>query len=110
MSLPTAPPSITADSATVVAIEGNTVSLLCNATGDPIPIQTWFRNGNELMGGGRYQISTDGRVLTVQGWYLCVEKFHRNRTSSYHASIVIVNNCNFVFIVVIDYKTTNNKQ
>ena len=67
MSPPTAPPTIIADSAIVVAIEGNTVTLSCNATGDPVPVQTWSRNGNELMSGGRYQISADGRVLTVQG-------------------------------------------
>ena len=51
----------------MVVIEGNTVALVCNATGDPVPVQTWSRNGNELMSGGRYRISSDGRVLTVQG-------------------------------------------
>jgi hypothetical protein len=63
----TAPPTVTADSTTVVVVEGNTVTLVCNATGDPVPVQTWSQNGNELTSGGRYQISLDGRVLTVQG-------------------------------------------
>ena len=51
----------------MVTIEGNTVALVCNATGDPVPVQTSSRNGNELMSGGQYQISLDGRVLIVQG-------------------------------------------
>ena len=66
-ALSTAPPTIIADSVNVVAIEGNMVTLICNATGDPVPDQTWSRNGNELMSSGRYQISADGRVLTVRG-------------------------------------------
>ena len=67
LCLCTAPPTITADLATVITIEGNTAILVCNATGDPVPVQTWIRNGNELTSGGQYQISSDGRVLTVQG-------------------------------------------
>ena len=63
----TVPPTVTANSATVVTIEGNTVTLACNATGDPVPVQTWSRNGNELTSGGQYQISSDGRELMVQG-------------------------------------------
>ena len=51
----------------MITIEGNTVALVCNATGDPVPVQTWSQNGNELTSGGRYQISSDGRVLMVQG-------------------------------------------
>ena len=63
----TAPPTVTADSATVVTIEGNTVVLVCNATGDPVPVQSWSQNGSVLTSGGQYNISSDGRVLAVQG-------------------------------------------
>ena len=60
-------PDITIAEPSVTVIEGGTAALTCLATGDPVPVQTWSRNGNELTSGGRYQISSDGRVLTVQG-------------------------------------------
>ena len=63
---PTAPPTITPGSASVVVTEGEVATLTCTATGDPIPDQTWSRNGTQLTSGGRYQISSDGRVLTVR--------------------------------------------
>ena len=63
---PTAPPTITPGSTSVVVTEGEVATLTCTATGDPIPDQTWSRNGTQLTPGGRYQISSDGRVLTVQ--------------------------------------------
>ena len=65
-SLPVAPDLSVAEPS-VTVIEGGAATLTCLATGDPAPVQTWSRNGNELTSGGRYQISSDGRVLTVQG-------------------------------------------
>ena len=64
--LPVAP-DISAAEPSITVIEGGTATLTCLATGDPVSDQTWFRNGNELTSSGRYQISSDGRVLTVQG-------------------------------------------
>lgn len=66
MTPPTAPPTITPGLASVVVTEGNAAVLTCTAIGDPIPIQTWSRNGNRLTSGARYQISGSGSVLTVQ--------------------------------------------
>ena len=60
-------PDISVAEPSVIVIEGGTATLTCLATGDPVPVLTWSQNGNELTSGGRYQISSDGRVLTVQG-------------------------------------------
>ena len=56
---------------------GNTVTMTCVATGDPIPVQTWIQNGTNLSG-TRFQISADGSALTVrdtreedEGTYSC---------------------------------------
>ena len=65
-SLSVAPEILVAEPS-ITVIEGSIATLTCLATGDPDPVQTWSRNGNELTSGGRYQISADGRVLTVQG-------------------------------------------
>ena len=59
-------PVVTAAESSITVIEGSTATLTCLATGDPVPDQTWSRNGTQLTSGGRYQISSDGRVLTVQ--------------------------------------------
>ena len=66
MHISTAQPTIVADSASLVVTEGSMVALMCTATGDPDPVQSWSRNGSPLMTGGRYQISGNGSVLTVQ--------------------------------------------
>ena len=60
-------PDISVAEPSVTVVEGGTATLTCLATGDPVPVQTWSQNGNRLISGGRYQISSDGRVLTVQG-------------------------------------------
>ena len=57
-------PVINADSAVVSAIAGSIATLRCVATGEPDPIQTWTRDG-AAVSGARFQISADGRVLTV---------------------------------------------
>ena len=59
-------PVVVATELSITAIEGDEANLTCLATGDPVPFQTWSRNGTQLTSGGRYQISGDGRVLTVQ--------------------------------------------
>ena len=50
----------------VIVTEGNDAILMCTATGDPVPVQSWSQNGNQLTSGGRYQISGNSSVLTVQ--------------------------------------------
>ena len=62
----TVAPDIAAREPNVTVIEGTMATLMCSATGDPVPVQTWSRNGNELRLGGQYQISGNGSMLTVQ--------------------------------------------
>lgn len=70
-------PVITADSAVVSAVEGSSAILRCVATGEPDPMQLWMRDG-AAVSGTRFQISPDGRVLTISavtvrdgGVYMC---------------------------------------
>ena len=60
-------PTIIPDSAVVNSLEGSSVTLTCVATGDPTPVLRWSRNGVTVTTDGRYQISGNGSVLTVQG-------------------------------------------
>ena len=59
-------PDIAALEPNVTVIEGSMATLTCSATGDPVPFQSWSWNGNVLTSGGRYQISGNGSVLTVE--------------------------------------------
>ena len=51
--------------ATVAAVQGSSATLQCTATGEPVPFQSWSRNGTVLESGSEFQISLDGRVLTI---------------------------------------------
>ena len=61
------PPSVRALETSVTIVQGSSVTLTCVATGDPTPVQSWSRNGVTVTTDGRYQISENGSVLTVQG-------------------------------------------
>ena len=57
-------PVISADSAVVTAVLGSMATLVCTSVGEPIPEQFWTRNGLAVSG-SRFQVSGDGRVLTI---------------------------------------------
>lgn len=70
-------PVIIADSVVVTAIQGSTATLRCTASGEPVPNQTWTRDG-AAVSGSQFLISVDGRVLTLtsvtvedRGVYTC---------------------------------------
>lgn len=74
----TAVPTITADVTSLNATLGSTVTIGCSSSGDPLPARIWLRNDSQLTTGGRFQISSDGRTLTVinveegdEGVYMC---------------------------------------
>ena len=58
-------PSITAISAVVTAVQGSTATLQCTASGEPVPMQSWMRNGVPVTTSARFQISADGGSLAV---------------------------------------------
>ena len=85
----------------MVVTEGNAAVFTCTSTGDPIPVQTWFRNGNQLTSGGRYQIGSNGRMLTVQqvteaqdeGTFVC----NASNAAGYDSAIITLSVQGMVF-------------
>ena len=63
---PVVAPDILVPERSITVIDGSMAMLTCLAMGDPDPVQSWSRNGSPLTSGGRYQISGNGSVLTVQ--------------------------------------------
>lgn len=45
--------------------EGSTAVFQCDATGDPTPIVTWYKNGGPMPNNGRFQILDSGRTLRI---------------------------------------------
>ena len=88
-------PGINAAPASLTAVMGNTATLRCTATGDPIPVQSWSRNGITLTSGSRFQISADGQVLTItdvreeedEGVYIC----HASNSAGTDSATVTLN-------------------
>lgn len=77
LSIYSVSPTIQAERAAVTAIAGTNTTLRCTVTGDPIPIQTWTRNGISLSD-SRFQIQSGGSELFVrnvieddEGQYQC---------------------------------------
>ena len=71
------PPEIIEDwtGSTIKVLEGATVELVCNATGVPIPVVTWFRQADSLMD----YTSTDYGEIRYIGTVDCNRsKFHGN--------------------------------
>lgn len=61
----------------MVVVQGSTATLRCTATGEPVPVQRWTRNGTDVSG-SRFQTSADGRSLVIgsvqvedEGAYAC---------------------------------------
>lgn len=58
-------PTIRAVLAAATAVAGTNINLLCKATGNPVPIQTWTQNGIPLSD-SRFQIQSGGSELSVR--------------------------------------------
>lgn len=74
----TAPPVIVGGPTEVTVVEGRTVRLQCNSSGDPTPTIIWIRGGKQLETEGRIfinPISGQLEVLSVKradaGRYMC---------------------------------------
>ena len=72
-------PEIAAHPQNTTRIEGDTVTLSCNATGNPLPTISWTRNGSPVTASGRISFSDDKKQLTItnvnrtdSGEYRCV--------------------------------------
>ncbi len=69
---------MTVSSSMLTLVQGATATLQCSSEGNPVPVHTWTRNGNSLAG-SRFQVSEDGRTLTIsdvveqdEGTYVCL--------------------------------------
>ena len=59
--------------------EGRNVTLTCNATGNPEPVLSWFKDENLVKSSHRISFSADNKLLKItnvyrthSGKYLCV--------------------------------------
>lgn len=66
-----------ATEAMVTAVTGMVTTLRCTATGDPVPLQSWTRNGAAIVD-SRFQVLANGVALQIsdvreedQGLYRC---------------------------------------
>ena len=82
---------ITVSSANPVVVEGESVSLDCNATGNPAPTVTWTKDGNNsvLYQGERYTID---RITRQQaGRYICTAE--NGIGSKLNATFAVIVHC-----------------
>ena len=56
-------PTLVDDVDEYTAVVGSPVRMSCDATGLPVPVITWYKDGVELKGGGRW--SSDGGGLRI---------------------------------------------
>ena len=75
--------------------EGKNVTLTCNATGNPEPVLSWFKDENLVNSSNRISFSADNRLLTItnvrktdRGKYLC---FAYNEVGNASSKIAILN-------------------
>ena len=71
--------AITAHPKNAIRVEGDVVTLSCNATGNPEPSISWTKDGSPISSNSRISLSADNKQLTVtnvsrtdSGKYLCV--------------------------------------
>lgn len=59
------------------AVEGSTVNLPCDVTGDPKPAILWYKDGIELISDDTHQIESDGSITlkhvkeSDEGEFIC---------------------------------------
>ena len=82
---------ITVSSANPVVVEGESVSLDCNATGNPAPNVTWTKDGNNsvLYQGERYTI--DNITRQQAGRYICTAE--NGIGSKLNATFAVIVHC-----------------
>ena len=75
---PAVPPAVSLPPS-IVAPQGDPLSLDCGATGTPPPTVVWYKDGRLLSGNGRVTVSPSDRVVTItslhsidEGNYTCV--------------------------------------
>ncbi|KAM5170274.1 immunoglobulin superfamily DCC subclass member 4 [Mantella aurantiaca] len=74
------PPFITQPPEIITRARAGTARFICSATGDPEPIITWLKNGQQLSSNGRVRIQSRGSLVITQidledaGYYQCVAK------------------------------------
>nr|KAG5700809.1 hypothetical protein BaRGS_035012 [Batillaria attramentaria] len=59
-------PVITHPPADISTVEGNPANFTCDASGDPQPRITWYRQGVEVQTGREFELLSDGHVLVVR--------------------------------------------
>ncbi|XP_020608169.1 roundabout homolog 1-like [Orbicella faveolata] len=91
-------PEITVHPRSVVKTEGDNVTLSCNATANPVPTISWFRDGSPV-DSSRISFSEDNKQLTItdvnrtdSGEYRCVASNELGNDTSNAATLDIQGN------------------
>ncbi|KAK7488478.1 hypothetical protein BaRGS_00020263, partial [Batillaria attramentaria] len=91
-------PVITHPPADISTVEGNPANFTCDASGDPQPRITWYRQGVEVQTGREFELLSDGHVLvvrqvtrTLQGTYTCRADSAAGSIAS-NARLIVVEN------------------
>lgn len=80
---------------------GQTVSLLCSATGTPTPVITWQKDGSDVVPGSRVSIGSDGTLEIRnfesgdEGSYACTATSGSN-TDTQQSQVSLLGGCDIV--------------
>lgn len=80
----------------VTKIKGEDVTLYCNATGNPVPLISWTKDGSPITLNTRITLSKDNNFLKIanvnkadRGEYRCVAENSLGNNTSYPATLEV---------------------
>ena len=88
---PTDPSAITSLLPNAVVVEGNSISLHCNTTGNPAPNVTWTKDGSSTVLYQRESFTINNITRQQAGQYICT--VDNGIGSKVNASVAVIVHC-----------------
>jgi len=99
LRFPIDPGAITSSSSNTVAVEGSSITLYCNATGNPTPKITWTKHGNNTVLNAGESFTVNNITRQQAGDYTCIAK--NGIGSEDNATITVTVHCKLWLVHVI---------
>ena len=95
----------------VIKEEGSNLTLFCNATGNPIPIILWTKDGSPINNNSRIRFSIHNKLLTISnvnrtdsGRYRCVANNSLGNDTSNVATVDIQCKFSYHYCILFSYQ------